>query len=121
MNDIETGPAPVDVARMVYDLGRALFNLALRPSGAPPSVTALRDRMMLPQVGDLVVEVTGRLFERDSVGRLIAIELDPDDPDPRYVQRWVVAPLVDPERHQGWSNAEFIALPEGRPSEWVGK
>ncbi len=116
MNDIETGQTPVDVARIVYDLGRALFNLALRPASGS---TALRVRMMRPQVGDLVVEVTGRKFERDSVGRLVAVELDPDDPDPAFVQRWVVAPLVDPERHQGWSNAEFIALPEGRVIEWV--
>jgi hypothetical protein len=102
------------VARIVYDLGRALFNLAL---AVKPGVAA---RMMRPQVGDLVVECTGRVFERDSVGRLIEVELYDDDPDPAFVKRYVVAPLVDPERHQGWSNAEFIALPEGRVTEWIG-
>lgn len=88
--------------------GRALWSAACCGS-VPPLITQLRDRMRRPQPGDVVLEISrwGGLdparFDPDSVGRLVSHAGD----------RWVVEPLHDPGRQQGWRNADFIALPSG--------
>jgi hypothetical protein len=77
---------------------------------------AMRDRMMAPKPGDVVLEVStlGGLrpdrWDPDRIGRLIRTEAE--DPEAQEPDRWVVTPLHDPEREQGWQNATFIALPD---------
>jgi len=78
----------------------------------PPLIAELRDRMNAPQRGDLVLEVSAMSpmtpghFDPDRIGRLVSVEgRDPS-------QRFVVAPMHDPERQQGWQNASFVAVPD---------
>lgn len=86
-------------------VGQELYRATL--SGSEPSLRAkLRERMHRPQPGDLVLEVS-------MIGPLTPERFDPDriegeGPGIRYV----VTPLHDPEREQGWQNATFIALPD---------
>lgn len=76
----------------------------------------LRERMMKPQPGDVVLEVSTLAgirrdrWDPDRIGRLVRTEKE--DPEAREPDRWVVTPLHDPEREQGWQNATFIALPD---------
>jgi hypothetical protein len=102
-------------SKMLADVGRALFTAAISSKR-----TDLLERMNNPRVGDLVLETT-RLgpFDPDSIGRLVALE----QPEQVYGRteygRFVVAPLHDPSREQGWQNAQFIALPEGKLRDWI--
>lgn len=92
-------------------VARELYRATL--SGDAPSLrTELRERMHDPRPGDLVLEVstmapmTPERFDPDRLGRLVRVE--GEDPG----QRFVVAPLHDPEREQGWQNATFVAIPD---------
>jgi len=88
-------------------IGRELWRSACI-GNAPPIITRLRERMLAPQPGDLVIEITrlgGMMpdrFDPDSIGRLLRVEGD----------RWVVEPLHAPGTEQGWRNADFVALPD---------
>ena len=99
-------------------VGHELYRAAVLSGGSPDgSVRAkLRERMMAPRPGDVVLEVSalaglrpGR-WDPDRIGRLVRTEAE--DPEASEPDRWVVTPLHDPEREQGWQNATFIALPD---------
>ena len=97
------------VAIAGYELYRH-SSLGSRPK--MPLTEALAERMAKPRPGDLVLEVSTIAglrpdrWDPDRIGRLVRHEgEDPGD-------RWVVAPLHDPEREQGWQNARFIAIPD---------
>lgn len=89
-------------------VGRELYRFVL--GGDPGSLRgAIRGRMMAPQPGDVVLEVSpfssmapGR-FNPDRIGRLVRTEKE--RPEATEPDRWVVAPLHDPEREQGWQDA----------------
>ncbi len=105
---------PVDVSRLTYSMGRALYRLAMLTGTPDSEQRALWDRMTSPQPGDVVIEVTSfRGYDPDGVGRLLRVEDQDDDP------RHVVEPLHAPGTEQGWRNAEFIALPEVDLREWA--
>jgi hypothetical protein len=94
-------------AYLLAIVGRELHRATLI-GNAPPAITKLRERMLNPQAGDLVLEIS-RLggmkpdrFDPDSIGHLVRIEGD----------RWVVEPLHAPGALQGWRNATFVALPD---------
>lgn len=95
-----------------YELYRSV--LAGSPEGSQRA--AMRKRMLAPQPGDIVLEVSVMAglrpdrWDPDRIGRLVRTEAD--DPEAREPDRWVVTPLHDPEREQGWQNATFIALPD---------
>jgi len=97
------------LAVMGYELYRNTY-LGSRPK--MPLTEALAERIVKPQPGDLVLEISTLAglrpdrWDPDRIGRLVRVE--GEDPD----GRWVVAPLHDPEREQGWQNATFIALPD---------
>lgn len=100
-------------ARMLAVVGRELYMATI--TNPAPDMKQLGDRMRHPRPGDLVLEVSGigRDWDPDQLGRLIRIEGEfPDD-------RYIVAPLHDPEREQGWRNSTFIALPTDRASRWL--
>lgn len=88
-------------------------------TGRPTLATSmLAERMRSPRPGDLVLEVSTLAgirpdrWDPDRIGRLVRVEgSDPGD-------RWVVEPLHDPGRGQGWQNATFIALPDRY--KWAG-
>lgn len=111
-------PSTEALAEHVYNVGRALWSAVL--IGDPPTaIAALRERMMRPRPGDLVIEVGrfGQAFDPDSVGRLIRVEGDPAYPD-----RWVIEPLHRPGEEQGWGNAQFVALTDQPSSaKWVAE
>jgi hypothetical protein len=99
-------------------VGRELYRAVVLSGGSPDGSlrAALRDRMMAPQPGDLVLEVSALggwdrdRFDADRIGRLVRTEKE--RPEAREPDRWVVTPLRDPEHEQGWQNATFIALPD---------
>ena len=102
---------------MLAIVGRELYRTTLI-GHAPPLIRKLRERIMNPQPGDLVLEVS-RLggirpdrFDPDSIGRLLRIEVDGQGGD-----RWVVEPLHAPGAEQGWQNATFVALPDR--NDWL--
>lgn len=103
-----------DPVELLYYASRALW-LSANTGNPSISTARLRTRMRNPQPGDLVIEVSGlnHTFDPDSVGRLIRIE-HPDDMD---LTRWIVEPLHEPGREQGWRNAEFVAVPDQRSSD----
>lgn len=92
-----------------YELYR---HTALGSRPKMPLTETFAERMAKPRPGDLVLEVTtlaglrSDRWDPDRIGRLASVT--GKDPDIRYV----VAPLHDPEREQGWQNATFIALPD---------
>jgi hypothetical protein len=93
--------------------GYELYRAATLAGGRSTPVTAeLAERIGKPRPGDLVLEVSTLAglrpdrWDPDRIGRLLRIE--GEEPGDRYV----VAPLHDPEREQGWQNATFIALPD---------
>lgn len=92
-----------------YELYR---HTALGSRPKMPLTETLAERMAKPQPGDLVLEVSTLAslrpdrWDPDRIGRLVSVT--GQDPSIRYV----VAPLHDPEREQGWQNARFIALPD---------
>lgn len=109
-----------DASRLLYDVGRALWHTAATAAtaatGSEPGYArrALFERMAAPRPGDLVIEVSSfGGYDADGVGRLLRIEDEGADP------RYVVAPLHSPDVEQGWRNAEFVALPEGRLTAWT--
>lgn len=109
---------PTRMAERIFYLGNALWSMALH-GGKPRAGELVYERMTRPQPGDLVVEVSSfrREFDPDSVGRLLRIEGD----DPRNPDRWVIEPLLRPGEEQGWSNAQFVAVPDGeRLNRWSG-
>jgi hypothetical protein len=94
-------------------MGRELYrHTALGSRPKMPMSEALAERMAKPRPGDLVLEIStfsGMRPDRwdpDRIGRLVRVE--GQEPG----ERWVVAPLHDPEREQGWQNVIFIALPD---------
>jgi len=94
-------------AYLLAIIGHELYRATLI-GHAPPIIEKLRERMLSPQPGDLVLEVS-RLggfrpdrFDPDSIGRLVRVEGD----------RFVVEPLHEPGKEQGWQNATFVALPD---------
>jgi hypothetical protein len=98
---------------LVAIAGYELYRAATFTGGHPTPMTAeLAERMSKPRPGDLVLEVSTLAglrpdrWDPDRVGRLVSVT--GRDPDIRYV----VAPLHDPGREQGWQNATFIALPD---------
>ncbi len=83
-------------------VGRELWRKALGRG-------VLGQRMMDPQPGDLVMEITRwGSFDPDGIGRLARVEGSAPG------ERWVVKPLHRPGEEQGWQNAQFIALPDRR-------
>ncbi|SFD14064.1 hypothetical protein [Streptomyces aidingensis] len=106
-------PPPDNAAAMAmtaYTLGRALYTAALR-GGVSETV---RDRMMKPRPGDLVIEVTAfhTQLDPDGIGRLVSIQGTPEMPE-----RYVVEPLHRPGTQQGWRNATFAAVPDQPSAE----
>jgi hypothetical protein len=99
-------------------VGYELYRVAVLAGSPEGSIRSrLRERMQAPQPGDIVLEVSTLAglrpdrWDPDRIGRLVRHEgTAPGD-------RYVVAPLHDPEREQPWQNATFIALP-GR-YKWV--
>jgi hypothetical protein len=97
------------MAELLATIGRELYR---RANGR------LAERMTNPRPGDLVIEMTSfGPWDPDQIGRIIRIEKA--DPNDDLVERWVVAPLHDPEREQGWRNATFIAIPDTKVSRWL--
>lgn len=94
-------------ARILAVVGHELF---MARQGTP-----LAERMGTPQPGDLVLEITnfGRGWDPNRIGRLVRVEGRAPD------ERFIVAPLHDPEQHRGWRHCDFIALPTGDISEWL--
>ncbi len=98
-------------ALLVAVLCRNLHSALLRAGGSDEARRAVHERMMHPQPGDLVVEITmwGPPRDPDQVGRLIRIEGSGPG------ERWVVEPLHRPGQEQGWQNAAFAAVPDVSP------
>jgi hypothetical protein len=108
--EVRIEPVPVDAVRLVYDLGRALFNVVLSPAAERPGLAA---RMMSPRPGDLVIALMVG-FDPNGVGRLVSSEGE-------IFTGTRVRPLHTPAEVARWSRTEFVALPEGRVSEWIGQ
>jgi hypothetical protein len=105
-------------ARQLSIVASALWTSALVGHPAPV-VEHLRERMRAIRPGDLVMEVSrvGRNFDPDSIGTLLRVELvDPGAPSD---WRYVVEPLCAPGTEQGWTNAEFVAIPTDHLFKWA--
>lgn len=83
-----------------------------------PLYQRLSQRMMHPEVGDLVVETSSlRGYDPDGVGHLRAVEGD----DPQYPDIYVVEPLHRPGEQVRWGNATFLAVPTERAERWLAE
>lgn len=71
----------------------------------PPAIEELRERMLAPQKGDLVLEVSSLrpAKDPDSIG-----VLEMGAAEGTY---WKIRPLRALHEVQGWDNATFVALP----------
>jgi hypothetical protein len=100
-----------DEALLTACLCRNLHSALLRCGGTGDQRRAIRERMMNPQPGDLVVETSmwGTPRDPDQVGRLIRVS---GDEHRRY---YVVEPLHRPGAEQGWENGSFAAIPDVSP------
>ena len=93
-------------------VGHAMYRATL--GNVNPMTAQVRERMLNPRPGDLVLEIS-RLggmradrFDPDSIGRLIRVEGDVRE----GTDRWVVEPLGKPGAEQGWRNVTFVAIPD---------
>jgi hypothetical protein len=96
-----------DEARVLAVVGHELF---MSSKGTP-----LGERMSRPRAGDLVMEITdfGRGWDPNRIGRLVRVEGRAPD------ERYIVAPIHDPDQHRGWQHCEFIALPTFQVQKWL--
>lgn len=94
-----------DEALISANLARSLWSAMLR---SPAAREESLERMRNPQPGDLVVEVSrlsGRITDPGAIGRLVRVEGDPE-----LGGRYVIKPLHQPFREQGWRNALMVAV-----------
>lgn len=105
-----------DTAELLAITGKALWRSACI-GNAPPLIQRLYERMTHPVPGDLVIEISSfsRVFDPDSVGRLVRIEAPPGEAHTGgIVSAWVVEALHRPGEEQTWRDADFVALPDRR-------
>jgi hypothetical protein len=115
MSEPENG-TDFDPLRQIALLAKELW---LAGGGQPvPAQAELVARMRRPRIGDLVVEVSSfRGFDPDGLGWLRELTYaTPGRTD--LVDCYVVEPLHRPGETQNWRNAEFIAVPTDRASQW---
>jgi hypothetical protein len=98
-------------ALLIAALARNAYSALLRAGGSAETRQAVHERMMEPQPGDLVVEISkwGAPRDPDMIGRLIRVSGD------EYRRYYVIEPLHRPGQEQGWQNAVFAAVPDVFP------
>lgn len=111
-----------ETAKLVYDVGRALYDLVI----VTPALRSgeLGDRMFRPVPGDLVIEVTSTgPFDADYIGRLEYVRRHPADST--HITEWAIQPLGDPRnphyRRTFGPMLRFVAIPDAPLRVWLNQ
>lgn len=97
------------------DLGKQLWRATFTAdtSTIPQRMRYQLFKLMLhPKIGDFVLEITSRgEWDPDRIGHLVDMEGVIETSQGPLVERFVIAPLHEPNRRQGWVNASVVTLP----------